>query len=133
MAHNVLTVIYDGECGICEALKQQAQARDAHGCLRFVAYQTAELGALVPGLTASQAGRAVMVVRPDGGTWRGARAVIAALEHLPGIWGKIGAVGAIPAMSWLAGSAYRLVAARRGTISRCLGLIQCRVTPARRT
>jgi len=128
-----LTVVYDGECGICEALKQRAEALDARGRLRFVAYQGADLDALVPGLTPAEASRAVIAVTPGGRTWAGARAFFKAMEHLPGFWGKIGSVGAVPVVSWLAGPAYRLVAARRGQISRWLGLNQCRIVPDRRT
>jgi predicted DCC family thiol-disulfide oxidoreductase YuxK len=133
MPQSVVTVIYDGECGICEALKRRAEALDARQRLQFAAYQTVDLDALAPGLTAAEASRAVIAVRSDGRTWRGARAFFTAMKHLPGIWGKIGAVGAVPAVSWLAEPAYRLVAARRGQISRWLGLNQCQITPSRHT
>ena len=133
MPQRMVTVIYDGECGICEALKRRAEALDARGRLHFVAYQAADLAALAPGLTAAEASRALIAIRSDGRTWRGARAVFTAMKHLPGIWGKIGTVGAVPVMSWLAEPVYRLVAARRGQISRWLGLNQCRITPYQHT
>lgn len=127
MADDVVTVIYDGECGICEALKQRAAALDVRGRLHFVTYQAADLDALVPGLTAAQASRAVATIHPDGRTWTGARAFFEAMGRLPGVWGKIGQIGAFPVLSWLAEPIYRLVAARRAMISRWLGLNQCRI------
>jgi predicted DCC family thiol-disulfide oxidoreductase YuxK len=36
-----LTVIFDGDCGLCQALRCRAETLDSGGRLSFVAYQTA--------------------------------------------------------------------------------------------
>ena len=125
-----LIVIFDGNCGICQALRRRAEAYDSAGRLRFVANQSIDLDALAPGLTPDMARRALVAVRPaDNRRWRGARAVFEAMRRLPGVWGVIGRIGALPPVSLLAEPFYRVIAHHRGTISRYLGLAQCTVLP----
>lgn len=121
-----LTVVFDGDCGICQALAQALADRDRHRRLRFAAYQRADLGALSPGLTRDIAARSVVAVAPDGARWHGARAIAEMIRRLPGIWGWIGRIGALPPVSLLAEPVYRLVARHRTRLSRWLGLAQCR-------
>ncbi|NDJ77465.1 MAG: DUF393 domain-containing protein [Chloroflexi bacterium] len=122
-----LTVIFDGDCGICQASRRQAKRRDRHGRLHFVAYQTADLDSIAPGLTREETSRALYLVHPDGRRWRGARAFFGAMRALPGVWGSIGAIGTLPPVFVLAEPFYRLVAHNRAAISRRLGLNACRV------
>jgi predicted DCC family thiol-disulfide oxidoreductase YuxK len=122
-----LIVVFDGDCGICQALRAQAQAWDGAGKLRFVAYQSADLAVLAPGLTRDMARQALYTVGANGRR-RGARAFFEIMRHLPGVWGMIGTLGALPALSWLAEPVYRLVARHRAAISRWLGLNQCHST-----
>jgi predicted DCC family thiol-disulfide oxidoreductase YuxK len=122
-----LTVIFDGDCGICQASRRAAERRDAHHRLRFVAYQGADLDRIAPGLTREEARRALVVVHPDGRRWHGARAFVAVLRRLPGVWGMMGAVGTLPPVYWLAEPFYRVIARHRAAISRWLGLTQCRI------
>lgn len=125
--HKSLLVIYDGDCGICNALRLWAERRDSAGHLQFVPNQTADLDALAPGLTQAETERAVIAVRADGRRYRGARAVFELLRRVPGFWGIVGRIGALPPLSLLAEPAYRIVAHHRARISRWLGLTECRI------
>lgn len=122
-------VVFDGDCGLCQAARRWAQQRDRRGRLRFVAYQDARLEHLAPGLTAKQAAQALYIFAPDGRRYRGARAVFETLRNLPGWWGLLGTVWALPPLSLLAEPFYRLVARHRAAVSRWLGLTQCQLEP----
>lgn len=124
---DTLTVIYDGDCGICNWLRMWAERRDSAGRLHFVPNQTADLDALAPGLTREQASAAAYAVFPDGQRLRGARAIFATLRRVPGLWRWIGIVGALPPLVWLAEPVYRVIAHHRARVSVWLGLAQCRV------
>ncbi len=121
------SVIFDGECGICNAAREWVEARDRSGQLRFVAYQTADLNRLSPGLTLAMASHSVFFVYPSGRHVSGARAVFETLRRLPGGWGIIGMVMAqMPC--WLAVEPfYYLVACNRARISVWMGLDYCLV------
>jgi len=119
------TVVYDGHCGVCTALKIEAERRDRENRLRFVPFQSSDLEEVAPGVTRQMASKAVYVIRADGRRFSGARAVFEAMRHLPGPWGSIGAIWAFPALSLLAEPIYRLVARNRATLSRWLNLNVC--------
>ncbi len=128
-----LLIIFDGNCGLCQAARRWAQRRDRQHRLAFVPYQAADLESLVPGLTAAQAAQALYAVAPDGRRLRGARAVFETLRYLPGWWGVVGTLGAWTPVSLLAEPCYRLVARHRARLSRWLGLTQCQLElPAER-
>jgi predicted DCC family thiol-disulfide oxidoreductase YuxK len=119
------TVIYDGDCGICTALKLEAERRDKENRLRFVAFQSHDLAQVAPGITREMASKAVYLLRADGRRFQGARALFEAMRRLPGPWGWVGAVGALPPLSLVAEPFYRLVAHNRAALSRRLGLDAC--------
>ena len=120
-------VIFDGDCGVCSALKNWAQKLDTAGRLHFVAYQAANLGEIAPGLAPQMASQALYFVRRDGVRFRGARAIFETLRRLPGVWGVWGAIGSFPPLSLLAEPFYRLFARYRGHVSRQLGLDLCQL------
>jgi predicted DCC family thiol-disulfide oxidoreductase YuxK len=127
MPDSILTVIFDGDCGVCQALRARAARLDCAGRLHFVPNQAADLETLAPGLTRAEASRALYAVAPDGRRWRGARAFFVTMRHLPGVWRWIGAVGALPPLSLLAEPCYQLIAHHRARVSRWLGLDACRI------
>jgi predicted DCC family thiol-disulfide oxidoreductase YuxK len=116
------TVVFDGRCSVCSALKDHGERLDTKERLRWMPFQTADLGALSEGLTQEMASRSVYLVDADGKRYRGARAVFEAMKRLPGAWGVVGRVGAFPPFSLLAEPVYRLVARNRDRISRRFGL-----------
>jgi len=121
------TVVFDGECGICNETRVWVEAREHASRLQFVPYQATDLDALSPGLTADDASRMAYYVYPDGRRVGGARAIYLALKSLPGTWGVVGAIGAFHPISWMSEPFYRLVAANRSSISGWLGLNYCLV------
>ena len=76
------TVIFDGDCGVCTALKDWAKGRDSAGNLEFIAYQTGNLEGISPGLTPELASQALYFVGRDGRRFRGARAVFETMQRL---------------------------------------------------
>ena len=122
-----LTVIYDGECGLCNALRQWVETRDTANHVHFEPNQTADLNTIAPRLTRAMVHHAVVTVRSDGEHWRGARAIFETLRHLPGLWHAIGSIGAVPVISGLAEPFYQIVAHHRARLSRWAGLETCQV------
>lgn len=122
-AHGI--VIYDGACGVCQALREWAERRDQHRRLTFIPYQAPDLERLVPGLTREVASQALYFVREDGWRFRGARAAFEVMKRWPGAWGWLGRLLALPPFHWLAEPFYRLFARHRGRVSRWLGLEAC--------
>lgn len=123
-------VIYDGACGVCQALREWAERQDRHRRLVFIPYQAPDLTQRVPGLTREAASEALHFVRADGERFRGARAAFEVMKRWPGVWGWLGRVLALPPLSWLAEPFYRLFARHRAHISRWLGLQSCALYPA---
>ena len=121
------TVVFDGECGICNETRIWLEARDRGTRLQFVPYQTTDLDALSAGLTSDEASRMAFYVYPNGRRVGGARAIYLALKALPGAWRVVGTIGAFHPISWLSEPFYRLVAANRSRISGWLGLNYCLV------
>jgi predicted DCC family thiol-disulfide oxidoreductase YuxK len=119
------TVIYDGECGVCRALKDWAAGRDTVGNLDFIAFQTGNLEGISPGLTPELASRALHYVRDDGSQFHGARAVFETLRHLSGVWGILGTILSFPPLSLMAEPFYHLFARNRGRFSSWLDLDRC--------
>ncbi len=120
-------VLFDGDCGICNASREWAQGRDRAGQLMFLPYQTANLEGLSPGLTREMAARSAYFVHPDGRHVGGARAIFETLRHLPGVWSIVGTVMSQLPFWLLAEPFYYLIARNRGRLSSWLGLSYCLV------
>jgi predicted DCC family thiol-disulfide oxidoreductase YuxK len=107
------TVVYDGECAICQAFYGWATEKDSHGGLRFEASQSEALPAVAPAVSAARAKDALAFVRSDGQVVYGARAMFLTIGRLPGAWGLLGRVMSSRALSLLCEPAYRLFARHR--------------------
>lgn len=108
------TLIYDGECGLCNQAVDLLRRWDREHVLRFVPFQdgpaVARFGVALPALAA-----AMHLVFPDGAVFAGADAVPELLRVLPGKrW--LAPVFRIPGVLPLARRVYARIAARR----RCL-------------
>ena len=103
-------LIYDGDCGFCQACVSWARRR-IHPGLQAQPYQQADLGGL--GLSAERAAREVLWAAADGRVSGGAQAVAALLADAGGAWRVAGLALRLPPLSWLARGGYRLVAANR--------------------
>jgi predicted DCC family thiol-disulfide oxidoreductase YuxK len=115
-------VIFDGDCTVCNAFREATQSRSPAETFEFIAYQSADLENLSPGLTLEMAEKVMHVIRPDGKRLGGARAFFEVMRYMHGFWGFIGKVWAFPPLSLLAEPFYRLGSKNRPLIARMLGL-----------
>src|SRR5216117_426461 len=105
------TLIYDGECGVCQKAVERLRRWDREHVLRFVPFQdesaVARFGIALPALAA-----AMHLVLPDGRVYAGADAVPELGKLLPGkrwwVWGF-----AVPGVRPVARRVYRRIAERR--------------------
>lgn len=112
-----LLVLFDGTCGFCARCVSWLGARDRRGRLTFVHYQAP--GILERhGLSRSEADRAVWLLGPGGRRLSGEDAVAEALVQAGGGWGAAGRLLRVPPFHWVARRGYRVVASRRGLLSR---------------
>ena len=105
------TLIYDGECGICQSAVRRLRVWDRHDQIDYVPFQdearVARFGIALPALAA-----AMHLILPDGRTFAGADAVPELGRLLPGkrwwAWGF-----AVPGVRQAARRVYRRIAERR--------------------
>jgi len=80
---SVPTLIYDGECPICQRAKAWVAARSAPGAIRFVTCQSDEREAAAPGLALDDCMEAMRFVSADGQVHTGHAAFPPLLRMLP--------------------------------------------------
>ncbi|HUG48393.1 MAG TPA: DUF393 domain-containing protein [Candidatus Limnocylindria bacterium] len=118
-----LTVLYDGDCGLCSLIVQLLRELDLHGRLEFVPLQHARRHVARPELAAAAEqyplAESIHVMHDDGRVSAGGDALLHILEMLPAgrlFWPWRWLPG-LPALLELA---YGAVARRRGGISRLI-------------
>jgi predicted DCC family thiol-disulfide oxidoreductase YuxK len=112
------TLIYDGDCGICNESVRWARAHLRPGeHVRFVASQ--EISDLSSyGLTGDDVAAAAWWVDPHGSVHGGHRAAAKTLERCNGIWPLVGRALVAWPLSIASAALYRWVADNRHRISR---------------
>ena len=105
-------VLYDGECGLCDAGMRWLRARDRWGRFEFLPYQAPERRHRFPALEDRALAEAMHVVAPDGVVRAGADAAPWIFANLPG-WSLLARVLSLPGIRSLARPVYRFVAQRR--------------------
>ena len=123
-----MTIVYDGDCGICSAGIAVLRARCARADVAFVASQS--LAAREREAIEAQAGAGIfdrsVVLAADGRITTGARAVNAALALVfPRTAPLLAIVGGIAPLVAIEEAAYRLFARHRRALSRALGFTAC--------
>lgn len=115
-------VVYDADCGVCQASMAWAKERDRKGVLQFVGNDVADLPA---GVSRDETEHTMIVL--DGGQKlvRG-QAVARVLRELPG-WAAAAAVLQAPGIRRLADWGYDRFARNRHRISAALGMRVCAV------
>ena len=78
-----LTVVYDGQCGVCRSSVDLLRRWDTHHRLEMVPYQDEGVMKRFPQIEPAEFREAVQVVASDGRYWSGADAVEKALERTP--------------------------------------------------
>lgn len=116
-----LTVLYDGNCPLCQRTIRTIRPMDLLGRLNVIDFRTADLAALAAShgvaLDASRLEREMVVIKSGqahGGA-RGARVIAGALPALWIAWPLL----AIPGLSHLASAVYRAVARNRMSLLKC--------------
>ncbi len=112
-----MEIIFDGDCGICQASVSWLQRHDVHHTLTMVpSFELGEQDSADLPLD-----RTVILRTSNHHYETKARAVTLSLSVLPGVWGYLGRSGSlllkVPLVRFVGDGLYDLVAANRGSIS----------------
>lgn len=116
----MITVVFDADCGVCQASVEFIRKRDARRLFAFVPST-----ALPEGVDAAEAQQTLIVLDDRAKTVRAA-AVARILRELPR-WRFVAPLLRLPG----ADAAYRLFARHRHRVSAALGLNACEAPPRR--
>jgi predicted DCC family thiol-disulfide oxidoreductase YuxK len=116
-----LLVVYDADCGVCQASVEWLRKRDRRGRLRFAGNE----GELPPGVSREETEHTVVVL-DRGRKWTRGGAMARILRELRG-WSLLGSVLRLPGVAWIADRGYDRFARNRHRISAALGLTSCPV------
>jgi predicted DCC family thiol-disulfide oxidoreductase YuxK len=112
VAHDRLTLVYDGECEFCRRLARWVEQRDRRG--RITARPNQEPGLIETlGLTREEVTRAAWAVEPGGARFEGAAAINRGLKELGGGWAAFASLYGVAPIRWLEDRYYGRVARRR--------------------
>lgn len=117
-----LTLVYDADCGVCQASVDWVRSRDRRGVFQFVGNDVAELPA---GVSREETGHTIVVLDGARKFTRG-EGVARVLRELRG-WSALGAVLRAPGIRQLANFGYDRFANNRHRISAALGMRACAV------
>jgi predicted DCC family thiol-disulfide oxidoreductase YuxK len=106
------TVVYDGQCKVCNRLVGVLRTWDKPGMLELTPFQNTSVLSRFPWIPAEEYAKAMQLVGPGGKTWAGAQAIEQLLEILPR-GGMIGWVFKVPVVGWLFDKFYRWFARNR--------------------
>ena len=119
-----LVVVYDADCGVCQASVSWVRRRDRRNAVGFIGNDAAALPA---GVSREETEHTIVVL--DGGRkFVRAEGVSRILRELRG-WSALGAVLRTPGVRQLANLGYDAFARRRHRVSLALGLRACAVPP----
>ncbi|RMH12797.1 MAG: DUF393 domain-containing protein, partial [Gemmatimonadetes bacterium] len=119
-----LTVVYDGDCGMCQRSVEVLRRWDHGGSLEIVASQAPGVRERFPWIPPRAYERSLQVVDGEGTTWSGAAAFEVILNALPRRrW--LAWIFRVPFARPVAERVYRSIAARRARISEWLGAPAC--------
>jgi glyoxylase-like metal-dependent hydrolase (beta-lactamase superfamily II)/predicted DCC family thiol-disulfide oxidoreductase YuxK len=114
------TVLYDGQCEICQAAISWLRILDKRHLTNSVAVAADSLKLLDPRLDVDDCLRELHVLDSNGRLYVGWDAVARLARLFPATW-IIGAVGSIPPLKQLGRLAYRFIARNRHSLSKCRG------------
>ncbi len=117
-----MLVVYDADCGVCQASVAWLRKRDRRGAFQFVGNDAA---GLPPGVTLEETEHTIVVLDGARKYVRG-EAVARLLRELRG-WSVLGAVLRVPGIKQLANFGYDRFARSRHRISAALGMRACAI------
>jgi len=115
-------VVYDADCGVCQASVAWAKKRDHRGVLQFVGNDVAELPA---GVSRDETEHTMVVL--DGSEKLVRAAGVARILRELGGWRVAGAILRAPGMRRLADWGYDRFAENRHRVSAALGMRACQI------
>jgi predicted DCC family thiol-disulfide oxidoreductase YuxK len=115
-------VVYDADCGVCQAAVEWLRERDRRGAFQFVGNDAAEL----PAGVSREESEHTLVVLDGAGKLTRAEAVARLLRELRG-WSALGAALRLPGFKQLANWGYDRFARSRHRISAALGMRVCAI------
>ena len=119
-----LLVVFDADCGVCEASVAWVRRRDRARRFVFIGNDVPELPASV---TREETGHTIVVLE-GARKWVRAQALARILRELRG-WSIAAALLRLPGVRQLADRAYDAFARRRHRISAALGMRACAIPP----
>ncbi len=122
MTHE-LTLLYDGDCGVCTQTARLLTRLDSRRRLRLVSLQEAALPGMPP---RDDLVGALHAVDTDGNWFVGAAAAVEVARNVPFLW-PISVFARLPLAMSILDFLYRAVANNRQGISRLLRLDVCQV------
>jgi predicted DCC family thiol-disulfide oxidoreductase YuxK len=123
----MLVVVYDADCGVCQASVGWVKKRDRKGVFEFVGNDVEKLP---PGVSREETEHTMVVLDGARKTVRG-EGVARILQELPG-WSLVGAALRVPGIRQIANWGYDRFARNRHRVSAALGMRVCAV-PERRS
>ena len=123
-----MTVVYDADCGVCQASVAWLRKRDRRGVLQFVGNDEAHLPA---GVSREETEHTIVVLEGERKFVRG-EAVARLLRELPR-WSVVGALLRLPGLRLLTNFGYDRVAQNRHRLSSALGMRACAISSRPRT
>jgi predicted DCC family thiol-disulfide oxidoreductase YuxK len=121
-----MTVVFDGDCGICTSSANYISKRDKAGKFRVVPSQAIDRKAEFPMFDESVYETSV-IFRRNGRVYTESRAVFEIMKSMGGIFSFFGFFLANKFISFLFRPFYRLVARNRAKISQMLGMNACKI------
>jgi predicted DCC family thiol-disulfide oxidoreductase YuxK len=122
-----MVVVYDADCGVCQASVAWVKKRDRDGRVQFVGNDVQELPA---GVSREETEHTMVVLDGARKLTRG-EGVAHILRELRG-WSAASALLRAPGLRHLANLTYDAFARRRHRISAALGMRACRIPPRSR-
>jgi predicted DCC family thiol-disulfide oxidoreductase YuxK len=122
----MVRVVYDADCGVCQASVEWIRKRDRRGVFQFVGNDAAEL----PAGVSREETEHTLVVLDGGGKHVRSQGVARVLRELRG-WSTAAALLRVPGVRQIADVAYDRFAANRHRVSAALGMRACAVPPKR--
>ena len=114
-----LLVIYDADCGVCQASIEWLSRRDRRGCFELRGND----GELPRGVSREETEHTIVVMEGTRKWTRGA-AIARLLRELPR-WSLVGSALRFPGIKWLVDRSYEKFARNRHRISTWLGFTSC--------
>ena len=118
-------VIFDGSCGICNALRLKVENWDKQNIIKFIAYQSPEFPALTQLITKKEASESLYLITSDNEISKGAQAIFQMLTFLSPQWRVLGRIGSIKIIHMIMQPFYEIIARNRSIISEKMGMTAC--------